>query len=189
MTQMAFWLALYGGWIVSELVVLIATRRRPKDGIDYDRGSLGVLWLTITGAITSGTWFGATHSPTIDNGAHWVATASVIILATALIIRWTAILSLGKYFTANVAIEAAQTVHRTGLFRFVRHPSYLGLLLIFAAIGLHTANWIALGILMIPTTIAVLNRIQIEEKALNDVFGAEYASYSRSAKRLIPGIY
>ncbi|MEJ7605091.1 MAG: hypothetical protein WKF37_02230 [Bryobacteraceae bacterium] len=60
--------------------------------------------------------------------------------------------------------------------------------MIFAAIGLHTANWIALGILMIPT-IAVLNRIQIEEKALNDVFGAEYASYSRSAKRLIPGIY
>jgi protein-S-isoprenylcysteine O-methyltransferase Ste14 len=29
----------------------------------------------------------------------------------------------------------------------------------------------------------------VEEIALRDAFGAEYADYSKSTKRLIPGIY
>jgi protein-S-isoprenylcysteine O-methyltransferase Ste14 len=42
---------------------------------------------------------------------------------------------------------------------------------------------------MLPTTAALLYRIHVEEIALNDAFGAEYAAYSQQTKRLIPGIY
>jgi protein-S-isoprenylcysteine O-methyltransferase Ste14 len=41
----------------------------------------------------------------------------------------------------------------------------------------------------IPTTAALIYRIHIEEAALRDAFGDEYLLYSRSAKRLVPGVY
>jgi protein-S-isoprenylcysteine O-methyltransferase Ste14 len=43
--------------------------------------------------------------------------------------------------------------------------------------------------ILAPTAIALLYRIRVEEAALIEAFGAEYAAYSRKTKRLIPGIY
>jgi protein-S-isoprenylcysteine O-methyltransferase Ste14 len=122
-------------------------------------------------------------------GAHWVRTLSVAVLAVGLAIRWTAIVTLGKSFSVNVAIHATQTVQKTGLFRLVRHPSYTGLMLVFAAIGIHTRNWLGLAIMLLPTGAALLYRIHVEERALHGAFGEEYAEYSRVTKRLIPGVY
>jgi protein-S-isoprenylcysteine O-methyltransferase Ste14 len=122
-------------------------------------------------------------------GAHWLKVAAIAILVAGLAIRWTAILSLGKAFSANVAIRDSQTVYRSGLYRLVRHPSYSGLLLVFAAIALHERNWLAASVVMVPTTAALLYRIHVEEAALHEAFGAQYESYSSRTKRLIPGIY
>ena len=104
-------------------------------------------------------------------------------------IRWTAILNLGRSFSANVAIQEEQKVHRAGLYRFVRHPSYLGLLIIFFAVGVHSRNWAGLTIAVVPPLAALMYRIHVEEAALNEAFGAEYAEYSRETKRLVPGVY
>jgi protein-S-isoprenylcysteine O-methyltransferase Ste14 len=88
-----------------------------------------------------------------------------------------------------VAIQKEQKVHREGLYRFVRHPSYSGLLLIFLSVGVHTRNWSALAIAVVPPLAALMYRIHVEEAALNEAFGAEYAEYTRETKRLVPGIY
>jgi protein-S-isoprenylcysteine O-methyltransferase Ste14 len=122
-------------------------------------------------------------------GAHWLTVTAIAILVAGLAIRWTAILSLGKAFSANVAIRDSQTVYRSGLYRLVRHPSYSGLLLVFAAIALDERNWLAASVVMVPTTAALLYRIHVEEAALHEAFGAQYGSYSSTTKRLIPGIY
>ena len=116
-------------------------------------------------------------------------TASLVVLAAGLTIRWIAIGTLGKAFSANVAIHATQTIQRTGVFRFVRHPSYSGLIVIFLAVGMHTRNWLGLAVTLIPSTVALLYRIHVEEAALEQAFGEEYRDYSRSTKRLVPGIY
>lgn len=50
-------------------------------------------------------------------------------------------------------------------------------------------NWIALAKLLLPTTTALLYRTHVEEAALLDAFGNEYAQYCRITKRLIPGVY
>jgi len=50
-------------------------------------------------------------------------------------------------------------------------------------------NWACLALMLIAPTLAVLYRIHIEEQALLGAFGAEYADYSRTTKRLIPGVY
>ena len=52
-----------------------------------------------------------------------------------------------------------------------------------------TAQVAALAAAFIPPTLAVLYRIQVEETALRGLFGDEYVAYSRTTKRLFPGIY
>ncbi len=70
-----------------------------------------------------------------------------------------AILTLGRLFTVNVAIQADHSVVETGLYRFVRHPSYVGLLLTFVGLGVFFANWLSLFGLLVPIALAVLNRM------------------------------
>jgi protein-S-isoprenylcysteine O-methyltransferase Ste14 len=178
-------------WIFSEIAILVITRTRsgnPSADIQ-DRGSLRILWFVILAAITLGSYYGETHPHTIDRGAPWVRLTALTLLILGLAIRWTAIFTLGRSFSANVAIHVTQTIHKTGVFRFVRHPSYSGLILVFAAVGLYTRNWLGLAIIFIPTTAALLYRIRVEESALRRAFGHEYETYSKSTKCLIPGIY
>ncbi len=183
------WQFVYCAWVGSEIVILLATRTRRSSGNVRDRGSLIILWPTIVGSLTVGIWYGQTHAPNIPGDALWLGIFALALLVAGLAIRWIAIATLGKSFSANVAIHATQTVHKTGLFRFVRHPSYTGLLMVFFAVGLYTRNWLSLAIIVVPTTAALLYRIHVEEVALNEAFGLEYANYSRSTKRLMPGVY
>ena len=183
------WKVLDWAWIASEVLILVATRTRRSTGNLRDRGSLLILWPVIVASVTVSEWIGAAQQPTMFGGVHWVRTLSAAILAAGLAIRWTAVATLGRSFSANVAIHTSQTLHRTGLFRFVRHPSYSGLLLIFVAVGVHTRNWWGLAVMLIPTTAALLYRIHVEEAALIEAFDQEYRDYSRTTKGLIPGIY
>jgi protein-S-isoprenylcysteine O-methyltransferase Ste14 len=121
--------------------------------------------------------------------AHWLKPVGVGLMIFGLLVRVTAIVTLGRSFTVNVATHASQSIQRSGLYRIVRHPSYLGLEIIFLAVGLYSGNWACLALIVIAPTTAILYRIHVEEQALIGAFGAEYVEYSRTTKRLIPGIY
>lgn len=184
-----WWQILYWGWVLGEIWVLVATKTRSGGGEVRDRGSLRILWLVILVSVTVAIWYGSTHEPTMFGGASWVKSLAVVLLAVALVIRWTAIVTLGKSFSANVAIHARQKVYKRGIFSVVRHPSYTGLMLVFVAIGIHTRNWGAFAFAVVPTFAAMAYRIRVEEIALREAFGEQYAEYSRTTKRLVPGIY
>jgi protein-S-isoprenylcysteine O-methyltransferase Ste14 len=186
---MLWWKILLYGWVASEIVIAFATRTRSGGGTVKDRGSLILLWVTITLAITAGEAIHYSMPSNLFGGAHWQMVAAMLVLIAGVAFRWTAILSLGKAFSSNVAIRPTQAIYRGGLYRFLRHPSYTGLLLAFLAIGISERNWIAFLAILLPTTAALLYRIHVEEAALNEAFGAQYAAYSRQTKRLIPGIY
>jgi protein-S-isoprenylcysteine O-methyltransferase Ste14 len=185
----SLWKVLYWAWIVLELLLIVVTRTRTSSGHVRDRGSIFVLWIVIFSSIFAGSWYGAVHAHTLFGGADWVRTASVAVLAVGLAVRLTAIVSLGRAFSVNVAIHADQKLYRKGLFALVQHPSYTGMMIIFAAIGMRTQNWTAFAILMAPSFAALLYRIHVEEAALGQAFGQDYAEYRRTTKRLVPGIY
>ncbi len=183
------WKILLYTWTASEVGVVIATRTRKGGGKLLDRGSMIILWVTITLAITAGETISGMMPHNMFAGAHWLAYTAISALVFGIAIRWTAILSLGKAFSVNVAIHDTQSLYQGGLYRFMRHPSYTGMLVIFFAIGLSERNWYSCAIVMIFPTIALLYRIHVEEAALNQAFGDAYAQYSQRTKRLIPGIY
>lgn len=176
-------------WSLSEFVVLIKTRTRSGSGEVHDQGSLRLLWITIATSITAAKFAAAIlHGAAFPNS--WPVTpVCLALLLLGLAIRWSAIYTLGRSFSANVAIHATQTLTTNGLFQFVRHPSYTGLELIFLTIGLGTANWIGLTLAFIPPTLALLYRIRVEEVALTRAFGVDYSAYAADTKRPIPFVY
>jgi protein-S-isoprenylcysteine O-methyltransferase len=189
MTISLLFRVLYFIWFASEVIVAIATRTRGGEGNIRDRGSMLILWIVIAAAITACEWLSAVVTAPLFGGAHWLRLVSVLVLLTGIAIRWTAILTLGKAFSANVAIREEQRLKQSGLYRFVRHPSYSGLFLILLAVGLHSRNWAGLLVLIVPATAALIYRIHVEEAALSEPFGKQYADYRKATWRLVPGLY
>jgi protein-S-isoprenylcysteine O-methyltransferase len=183
------WTILTWIWLAGEIAVAIFTHTRSSQGKVQDRGSQLLLWVVIVGSFSIEGWM---HSrfPADMPGRHAVLRPLALLLfASGLAIRATAIVTLGRAFSANVATHASQTLRRSGLYRLVRHPSYLGLEIVFLAVGLHSRTWACLAVCFIPPTLALLYRIHVEEIALRRAFGSEYDDYARTTKRLVPGLY
>lgn len=79
-----------------------------------------------------------------------------------------------------------QTIVQNGPYRWVRHPAYTGsiLTLIGFALGL---TLIASLVILVICFVGFLYRIQVEEKALVEVFGKEYQEYMQRTWRLFQG--
>jgi protein-S-isoprenylcysteine O-methyltransferase Ste14 len=105
------------------------------------------------------------------------------------IVRWIAIIQLGRMFTVDVAISSAHQLKTNGLYSIVRHPTYLGLLLIIAGLGFLTNDVLYCTIIIVPTFFALNYRISVEEKALTGEFGDQYKDYKKRVKKIIPLIY
>jgi protein-S-isoprenylcysteine O-methyltransferase len=171
---------------VSEIALGVFKRANPESSRDEDRGSLRVLWLAITVAVSAAVvcqWVPAArlpHAPGLRRGLF------LVLLLGGLAVRWAAILYLGRLFTMNVAIHEGHTLVQSGMYRLVRHPSYTGMLLAFLGLAVSFWNWLSMAALMIPITWAVANRIRKEERALRAAFGAEYDAYCARTKRLLP---
>ncbi|WP_263380394.1 methyltransferase family protein [Granulicella paludicola] len=183
------WKVLYGSWLLTEIYVAVITRTRSGGGKIDDRGSLYILWIVIGVSISLGSALGETYRPTMIHNAEWLRTPALALFAVGLYIRLSAIITLGRSFSANVAIHDTQKLNTSGFFRYMRHPSYTGMMLIFLAIALRRQNWLSIVILVVPPFLALLYRMHVEEAALTSAFGEQYIDYSRTTKRLLPGIY
>ena len=113
----------------------------------------------------------------------------MIVMWLGLAIRAWAIATLGGAFRTTVEVDPGQVVVSTGPYRWVRHPSYAGLLMILAGFGLSLGNWLASAICLVLTLPAVLWRIAVEEAELTRVLGDSYRRYQMRTKRLIPGLW
>jgi protein-S-isoprenylcysteine O-methyltransferase len=115
--------------------------------------------------------------------------AGLVVMGTGIIVRTAAIVQLGRLHTPNVAVRQGHQLIDSGLYRHVRHPSYLGALIAFFGFSVALGNWLGVAVVMIVTLCIYLFRIHEEETALETAFGDDYRAYRRRTKRLIPGLY
>lgn len=176
-------------WAVGEiLIALIATTGR-REGKIQDRGTQIILWIVIVASFWVEEWMHKAFPVDMPGSYSWLPPVALLIFVIGLAVRVAAIVTLGRAFSANVATRTGQRLQRSGLYGLVRHPSYLGLELILLACALHTRTWACFAVAFVPPTLALLYRIHVEETALRLAFGADYENYSRSTRRLIPGVY
>ncbi|WP_165070783.1 methyltransferase family protein [Paludisphaera rhizosphaerae] len=158
-------------------------------GEKEDRGNRWVLWAFGLIGVLLG-WLPAytdrTEFLTIDGDlARW---AGVALFAAGGTLRLWPVFVLGRRFSGLVAIQPGHELVTTGIYRVIRHPSYLGLIL--STLGWVLAFRSGVGaaltaIMMIP----IVARIRSEERLLGDQFGAVYQAYRDRTWRLIPGVY
>jgi protein-S-isoprenylcysteine O-methyltransferase Ste14 len=115
--------------------------------------------------------------------------AGLVVMWLGLAIRVWAIATLGRAFRTTVEVDPGQAVISSGPYRWVRHPSYSGLLLIVTGCGLAAGNWLALAVCAVLPLPALLRRIQVEEAELTAVLGDRYRTYQEQTKRLIPRVW
>jgi protein-S-isoprenylcysteine O-methyltransferase Ste14 len=74
----------------------------------------------------------------------------------------------------------------TGPYRLVRHPIYLGLVLLATGEALAFGSWPALMIVLSGIVPTFAWRAYAEEALLSQTFGESYAVYRKQTKMIIP---
>ncbi|HEY5122634.1 MAG TPA: isoprenylcysteine carboxylmethyltransferase family protein [Ignavibacteria bacterium] len=169
---------------------LMNLRQRSKGNVTNsgDKGSLWLLYISISVGYFLSFSIGATKTGRIY---HWDTffVIGFVLIAIGLIIRILSILTLKQYFIYSVAKVENHKLVETGLYKRIRHPGYLGQLIIFLGISISLSNWLSIVLMMIPITSGYLYRIVTEEKFMIEQMGENYLNYKHRTKRLIPMIY
>ena len=94
---------------------------------------------------------------------------------------------LGVFELAGLRAEPAARLRDEGLYRLVRHPIYLGWVLMVWPTPLMTGSRLAFAAL---TTAYLVIAVPFEERALRRHFGLRYESYARRVKwRIVWGVF
>jgi protein-S-isoprenylcysteine O-methyltransferase len=179
------------GWLFAGLMLLWALSELfvGRLGLDVrslesDRGSAMLVLVSAGIAVLLAT--AASTWRLLPVRADWVRWAGLGIMAAGLALRVFSILWLGPMFTRLVQILPGHRLVNSGPYRFVRHPSYSGLLLFFIGLGVALGDWLSAAIMLVVPALGVLYRIRVEEEALFEAFGEEYRVYMDRVSSLLP---
>ena len=134
-------------------------------------------------ALGSPFWVEALDLPT------WVWPIGIAIVWAGIALRLWAVSTLGSQFSRVVGVEAGAHVEQRGPYRYVRHPSYSAVLLVFGGVGLAQANLLSVVGAVVCILVGYVARIRVEEDVLEAAFGDEYRNYASTRARLIPRVW
>ena len=172
-------------FLFSEL--FIAFRKynfKTEKSIKKDRYSLLFFWIIIPVSITMA--FMTAYHETWQKQEIIIALTGSLIAFAGLIIRWFAIYQLQQQFTVNVSIVDKHQLVTGKLYKYVRHPAYLGLWIFAFGLGLAMNSFVSWLILITAFSISIYYRIYVEEQLLEKIFGQKYTKYKKTTPKLFP---
>lgn len=113
---------------------------------------------------------------------RWAGIAAATL--GGLTIIWT-VRTLGPNLTDTVVTRAHHTLVVDGPYRWVRHPFYVSIALLFTGFAFGAANWFLLAGGALAMTLLV-RRTGREEDRLVARFGDAYRDYMRHTSRFVP---
>ena len=132
-----------------------------------------------------------------DNRAHHIdpfrpsgaQLAGFFLIAAGLDLRRRAMAALGHHFSIKVVLFDDHRLVESGPFRTIRHPNYLGLVLIMIGTAIVLESPLAFSAVLAVWVPALLLRIRHEESVLARHFGAAWHGYAQRTWRLLPRVY
>jgi protein-S-isoprenylcysteine O-methyltransferase Ste14 len=179
------WLAVLGYWLWAALWA-----KRIKRQESFVK-RLFAYWLPLFIALQllgPGEWFG--HSVLREQFVPHTTLVYSVGLALAISGALLAISSrfmLGRNWSATVQLKQDHELITRGPYRFVRHPIYTGLLVLFLGNAVMVGDW--RGLLAVAIVfVSFWRKLRLEEKWLTQHFGDPYILYQARTKALIPAV-
>jgi protein-S-isoprenylcysteine O-methyltransferase Ste14 len=178
-------LAAVGAWAVVELYLHVFRRGRVPPG-SGERLSRYVML-----AVFAVAGFGARIvSPGFAAGFRQPFTpvrwAGALFVLASVVLRILSVVQHGPAYTVDLGVAPGQRLVTNGLYRLIRHPGYLSLIVAFAGLALAFWHPVATPLCLVLPPVVVAWRIGLEEKFLERAYGEEYHAWARRTKRLVP---
>jgi len=116
--------------------------------------------------------------------APWLGTALMI---AALWLFYRSHADLGKNWSVTLELHKGHQLIRRGIYRSIRHPMYMSILLWGLSQGLLLRNWLAGWSALATFSVLYAVRTPREERMMIEFFGEEYLNYMRTG-RIFPRI-
>lgn len=128
-------------------------------------------------------------APVVLPRAVWMQIVGllVILLGTFLFI-WAGRV-LGHFYSGHVSVIEGQPLVQHGPYRIIRHPAYVGYLLISLGISLGFSSLSGFAAVIFVTLPSIVYRLHVEEKLLAEHLGEAFKIYANKTKRLIPFVW
>ena len=145
--------------------------------------NVGIILTTVAAGVVSA----------LDHRFGWsTVPTAVVVVGNVLVLAGLAMAELvviqNNYAAATITVEKEQPVVSTGLYGLVRHPMYVGALILIVGMPLALGSYWGL-LTMIPGVLVFVARITDEEKALRQDL-AGYDEYTEKVHyRLVPGVW
>jgi protein-S-isoprenylcysteine O-methyltransferase len=177
----------YSCWFLMEMWILSRDMRRFR-GRTSDRGSFFGFFIAIPTALVIA--FNApSRFPEWTFSFGWPAWLGIAMMWAGMAFRLWAVLTLGAFFRTSVVVQEGHQLVTAGPYRWLRHPSYTGVIVTLTGIGLAQDSWVSLAAMAVLPTLAIAYRIHTEERALTEQFGEAYRDFRKTHSAVIPVIW
>lgn len=112
--------------------------------------------------------------------------AGTVFIAIGLVLLFAGFKGLGKSLTANPVPNEDGVLVTTGIYSIVRHPIYLGLLVITLGLVVSSGVWAQI-IVWVALAVLLVYKMRWEEVMLSKKYKG-YAQYMATVPALIPGL-
>lgn len=114
----------------------------------------------------------------------WLVVLALLAFAAGQALRIAAMRALGPRWTVKIFTVPGETAIARGVFRHLRHPNYLGVVLEIAALPLVHGAWLTAIAFSVANATLLRLRVRAEERALEE--DASYQEVHRDRPRFVP---
>jgi protein-S-isoprenylcysteine O-methyltransferase Ste14 len=119
---------------------------------------------------------------------RWLCALGLLVELGGLWLALGARIQLG-FFSESVGADMRRGIVRSGLYRYIRHPIYLGEFLVLIAWPFEYGAPATFLVVMVVGILTMRRRIRDEEADLLALFGDEYAAYIRETDAALPNVW
>ena len=115
--------------------------------------------------------------------------AGVLCFVVGLWLFYRSHADLGANWSITLEVREQHRLITHGVYRRIRHPMYIALLLYSVGQTLVLPNWVAGPSYLVAFAILFVFRVHAEERMMLEQFGDEYAAYMARTQRLVPRVW
>jgi protein-S-isoprenylcysteine O-methyltransferase Ste14 len=176
-------------WLIGEIAIWRGDKQSSGGSERQDKGSRSYAIIAVIIGMGASS-VASTFMPFLGIYRLAFFVLGIATMVAGIALRRWAVVTLGRFFNSKVVIQEGHKVVDSGPYRYVRNPSYTGLIITAVGYGIGCGSMVSIAIMFIVPLIGIVNRIFVEEEALLKGLGEDYTLYMKKVRyRLFPYIW